>query len=334
MRPCKVPFKRPRRLTMDELNRLYLAARHMKKPIRDVSVSAFWWQALLVVAYNTGLRAGDLLDIRWENLNTYEQTLYVKVQKTGVDADLPLHSLTMAHLSRIPQSSVFIFDINRRYLYELWGLLRKQAGVRCGLHDIRRTACSEIDRVDRGLGKTLLLHAPGNVTEKSYLNSVQDLRPAIEKMEWPLAFKHGVKMAVRSLKKAQQAMLSVDDFAMPVHPPKDAFRFPPGGFQFMGKFYPVHGNCLALIKTLAEKGGKASQPELWAASDHRPFPETALGRKRLYIRLLQARRALRKHLQLPEEFNPIVPTSKFKSAELRDYELFLPPAIWGNMSNN
>ncbi|WP_437188284.1 tyrosine-type recombinase/integrase [Planctomicrobium sp. SH668] len=143
MRPCKVPFKRPRRLTMDELNRLYLAARHMRKPIRDVSVSAFWWQALLVLAYNTGLRAGDLLNARWENLDTQEQTIYVKSQKTGVDADLPLHALTLAHLSRVPRSSEFLFDIDRRYLYELWGLLKKQAGVRCGLHDIRRTACSE-----------------------------------------------------------------------------------------------------------------------------------------------------------------------------------------------
>ena len=41
-------------------------------------------------------------------------------------------------------------------------------------HDIRRTACSEVDAAWRGMGKVLLLHSPMNVTEASYLNALPE----------------------------------------------------------------------------------------------------------------------------------------------------------------
>lgn len=329
MRPCKVEFKRPRRLGHDELNRAYLAARHMKHPVRDLSVPTFFWQALLVVAYNTGLRCRDLLAIRWSDINTDHQTLYVKTQKTGVEADLPLHAITMAHLSRLPRNHTHVFPLNRHYLYQLWNELCERANVNFGLHDIRRTACSDVDSVDRGLGKYLLLHASRDVTEKSYLNSIDDLRPAIEKMEWPTAFKHGTAMAIRAVKQAHKRMtLRPDDFSFPVHPPMGAFKFTNGGFVFMGRTFRMNGNALGILKTLMSNSGRATQVQLWEATDHRPFPSDSDGRKRLYVRLVEARKALKELLSLPTGFNPIVATSKFRSAEMCHYELFLPPALW------
>ncbi|HWL07136.1 MAG TPA: tyrosine-type recombinase/integrase, partial [Planctomicrobium sp.] len=226
MRPCKVPFRRPPRLSMEDMDRIYLASCRMKLPTRNVPHPGFWWQAVVVMAYYTGLRLGDLLRVKWSDLNTQDATLFVKTGKTGVEADLPLPEVVLAHMDRLERRNERIFQIDQRKFTSYQAVLREHSGVDWTMHDIRRTACSEADRVRPGMGKVLLLHAPQNVTEQSYLNSFPELRETVEKMECPMSFRHGPKMAMRSLKEAKKVVnLRPRDFAVPTCPPAELFAF-------------------------------------------------------------------------------------------------------------
>lgn len=328
MKLCKVPLVRPKRVPLEDLSKVYVAARHMRRPQRGIPQPGTWWQCLLAFAFYTGLRSGDILKARWEDVDVERGTLYVKISKTRLETDYPLHPVVLAHLSRMGRNDERIFSIDRAYLYSLWPQLIEQAGVpRFGLHDIRRTGISEIDAVDRGMGQTFALHAPRNVTERSYLNSLPELPGAIEKMASPLAFRHGIKMTDRAVKKVQEQFRSADEFLPPIHPPPGAFVFRTDGFFFRGKFHLMAGCSLSILRTLVEHDCCCTQAELWAATDVEPFTKAKDARKRLFARLKDARTALRKRLGLPEGFNPIPATSRYRRGDLAQYELFLPPAL-------
>jgi len=139
---------------MEEFSRLYLASRHMKVPIRSVPHPGYWWQALIVLAYFTGLRVGDLLKAKWSDLNEYNGTLFTKLSKTGVEADLPLPDAALGHLARLERQHEEIFHIGGRRFYYYIADLKSRANLKnfAGFHDIRRTAGSEADRVRPGMG--------------------------------------------------------------------------------------------------------------------------------------------------------------------------------------
>lgn len=332
MRPCKVEFHRPRRLSMEELDRIYLAARRMKVPCRHVPHPGFWWQAFVVLAYCTGLRLGDLLKAKWSDLNEEEATLFVRTGKTGIEADLPLTDIVMGHLVRLERQKDRIFHIEQRRFTKYQSIIREYSQVEWTTHDIRRTACSEADRVKPGMGKVLTLHAPCNVTERSYLNAIPELREVVEKMEFPTAFRHGPKMTLRAMREAKKVVtLRPGDFTVPVHPPMEAFEFFDHGLSFCGRYIQVRRRaCLRVLAALVEKGGTCTQPQLWAATEEKAFPTNCghLARKGLSRNISRCRQFLCEIFALPKGFNPIVPTVLDRPWEGCSYELFLPPALW------
>lgn len=338
MKPCTVMFKRPKRLSMDELNRLYMAARHMREPNRFVADPVVFWQGLLVFAYYTALRSADIFKARWSDVNFSERTIYVVTGKTRVDADLPLTDVAMDHLSRLYDQRIDdrIFHLDRRHLYDT--LLKRfceQAGVKFGLHDLRRTACSELNAVAPGMGRVIGLWKPTGVVEKSYLNSLPELRAALEKMACPIAFRHGPKMVIRAMKEARNQALKAQDFAVPMHPPREAFQFGPSGVSLAGVFVPLQPGALAILQTLAENNCIVPVKELHESLEAAKGGER-LPRRTLHNHVARARDRLRKHLKLPRGFNPIVgrcfvqaaKTQGPGSATVERYELLLPPAIW------
>ncbi|HWL07137.1 MAG TPA: site-specific integrase [Planctomicrobium sp.] len=335
MRPVQEPFKRPLRLAMENIDRLYLASRHMKRPVRNVPNSAFWWQALIVTAYFTGLRVSDLLKIKWSDINEQEETLFVKTQKTGMEADLPLHPSVIGHLSRLERRTKRVFHCDKRLFYRFMKELKTYAELDGfdGFHDIRRTAASEAERVRSGMGKALLLHAPSGVTEQYYLNLLPDLRDVVAKMREPDSFRHGPKMTQRALKEATKVVtLRPNDFTVPVHPPIELFGFTKSGFTFGGHFIPATMNRLKILKTLVMNGGVCTQRELWRVVMNTPFPKGGghQGRLKLWRQVSYCRDFLRRNLKLPEGYNPICATCLDHPYEGCNYELFLPPALWVN----
>jgi integrase len=328
MRPVRQVRKLPRRVSLDDLNTLYLAAGRMTLPRVGVSPAAYW-QGILVLLYTTGMRIGDAQNVQWDDVNFEARTLRLCVSKTGVEAELPLHDVAIEHLRRMPRLNDYVIARRaRRNFFTHWSRWQALAGTDFGTHDVRRTACSEVDAVSRGMGQVLLLHAPNTVTTKHYLNALPELRDAIDRMEIPLAFKHGIKQSDRAESKVrrQRIELNVDKFAIPQKSVAAEFEFLSGGFAHGGRLYRLNGQTRRLLRLLVESDEPVSFVDLFREM----YPGSRVRRhqtmqRRVASRVNYLRARLREMLCLPSDWNPVQAVSSKQWDTDTRYVLCLPP---------
>ena len=210
MKPCLVMRSIPRRLALDnEISRFYIACQTMESP-RLGFPPAWWWQGLLTWYYCTGMRIRDALRIRFADLDWERWTVRFTASKTRKPAELPLHSVLLGHINRIKTDREFIFQSKKLYLsgdfHQSWRRICQRENLERPFtrQDLRRTAASEIDRAAASKGLppmagVLLQHSSRSVTDRHYLNQMDELREAMEALRLPLAFKHGPKEAEHQL---------------------------------------------------------------------------------------------------------------------------------------
>lgn len=321
MKPLKVTRGLPRRITQDELSLFYQACRVAGYPVRAEFPAAQIWRLLLVLAYFTGLRKSDLFALEMDQIDLKERTLHLTAQKTGKEAFIPLHPVAVAHIERTwsPRKMLLpMMDSSSGRYGATWREILNEAGIenQFTLHDVRRTACSEIDRIDRGMGRVLLQHAPANVTETFYLNALDEVRDAVSKMRVPLAFREGLK----TLDEKQQDVT----FKSAATPPASDWLFQQKHVCFRGVWFIIQHNPLKVLKLLAETAGPVGLKEIAAVTGDSRRSE----KQNLYVLeaivMNRVRENLRKYLGLPAEWNPVLVTGE--GARTR-WKLYLPGTI-------
>lgn len=302
MKPVKVTHRRPYRVPLDDLTKVYVACRHAEHPRAGVP-PADWWRTLLVVAYTTGLRKADLLGLQWEQLDLEALTIDFTARKTGKSDLFPLHQAAVDHLARWrrkwgpvfrgSRASSGTFDFRFRKLQQAAGIER-----RFTLHDIRRTAASEMERSRAGLGVEFLQHAPRSVSDISYINRFDELREGLEAMRMPTGFRSGPQMATRAMQKIKQErlLLCADDFTPRQHDPED-WKFYPGGFRYRGCPYLMEQSMRwRLLKLLATSDVPVTCDQI---QHHCKY------RGRVTGAICQLRARLRELFGLPVEIDPL-----------------------------
>lgn len=249
MKPCKESRPLPRRLALGDLDAVYRACDGAKYPSRTGGVPAVaWWRSLLVLAYFTGLRKSDLLALRRDQFDLQRGLLSFRAQKTGKAAHFPLHPVVVQHLAAIwqPERELVFQGMRSRCgrLYEYLREIQQRAGLleTFGLHDIRRTAASEINRVARGMAPVFLQHVAEDVSGQFYLNATDELEEAIGKMRFPEAF-HGSPHAIR-----EAPPKPVDPRPHSIN--RDDWAFTRGGFIYRGTRCHLEGRLLRLLRLL------------------------------------------------------------------------------------
>ncbi len=104
-RMLREPGKLPRYVTGDHFAAIYAACDSAKFPEDLPNVTpADWWRALLVTAYMTGWRIGDIIALRRENLDLDAGTALTcwDDNKGKRDALVKLHPVVIEHLRRVP----------------------------------------------------------------------------------------------------------------------------------------------------------------------------------------------------------------------------------------
>ncbi len=155
----KVPVKVVRFITPEHFATLYLAAAQAIAPSDYAFSAGDWWRALLVTAYMTGWRIGDLLNLRREDLDPKGGRALIRHDAEGNEGkreeSIDLHPLVLEHLQTIACFDPFVFPWprTRRQLYtefhRLQGLAdidlpcrgehRHTRSCHCdGFHDLRR----------------------------------------------------------------------------------------------------------------------------------------------------------------------------------------------------
>jgi integrase len=105
--------------------------------------SAWYLRPFLVLAIETGMRRGELLSVRWRDVDLERRTLKLKQTKNGDPRTIPLTPKAIELLGPLQKTNDRVFPIKPNALRLAWERLRKRAGLEdIRLHDLRHEAVS------------------------------------------------------------------------------------------------------------------------------------------------------------------------------------------------
>jgi integrase len=138
LRPITKPPEnnpRERRLADDEIGALDDALRQCRnKVVRPA----------FLFALATGMRRGEVLSLRWGNVDYEARTAFLPITKNGRPRSVPLSPQALAVLQRLPRTDAeIVFPISANSLRLAWDRVKRRAGVHdLHFHDLRHEAIS------------------------------------------------------------------------------------------------------------------------------------------------------------------------------------------------
>lgn len=137
---------------------------------------------LLWTLLNTGARAQEILNLRREDLNTFDQSVFIRGLKGSNDRELPLPEWLFLKLERevAKSQSDLIFPITYNRLRQVWTLYRP---VHKKLHALRHTFAIRLFKKTKDLRLIQVALGHRNITNTmiyaDYIYSQQELRRLI-----------------------------------------------------------------------------------------------------------------------------------------------------------
>lgn len=144
---------------------------------------------VLIVALNTGMRRGEILSLKWENIDFKNGLIFVKDSKSA-DREVPINYLVFETLKELPRTSEFIFynPKTNSHITDVKNSFRtarnnaKIKGLR--FHDLRHTAASRMIQagVDLVTVSRILGHSSIQMTMRYVHSTTEIMRSAVEKL--------------------------------------------------------------------------------------------------------------------------------------------------------
>ncbi len=179
VRKLRQPSGRIRYLSVDEHNRLYEAIAADKLLF-----------VIVTLALNTGMRRGEILKLRWEQVDFVRGILNIQNTKSGKDRVLPMNADVKNVLLSIPRTSEYVL-LNEQTgkpfvdLKERWTRARERAGIKdFRFHDLRHTAGTRLAEAgaDAFVIAEILGHSDLKMT-KRYVHATDEAkRRAVDKL--------------------------------------------------------------------------------------------------------------------------------------------------------
>ncbi len=207
----------PTYVTQDHFCAIYDAADAATFPQGMICTPGEWWRALVVTAYMTGWRIGELMAMRWADVDLDNGLAMTRAEdnKGGRDEWVPLHPEVIRHLRMLLAGSarlhgsgglpadahVFEWPYDKGTLYsQFCDVIQKQAGIhlecrkahehtdRChvyGFHDLRRGfATMNAPSLTADTLQKLMRHRSYSTT-RSYINLAPQLEGVAEQLRVP-----------------------------------------------------------------------------------------------------------------------------------------------------
>lgn len=178
------------------------------------------FRPLIIVAIHTGMRQGELLRLRWEDVDFFSGTIMVRQAKSGEGRRVPMNSVVRETLRNLRQERIREAKAKRDgrelfspyvfcapgggYLFNLkrdWYRVIRLAGVAdFRFHDLRHTFASRLvmSGVDLYSIQTLLGHKTPAMTLRYAHLSPGHLRQVVEVLASEIAHPSGVSFGVSS----------------------------------------------------------------------------------------------------------------------------------------
>lgn len=127
---------RQRRLTTEDLKTFWQAVDRAR---------ACWVKPLVILAIETGMRRGELLSIRWNDIDLNARLINLTRTKNGYERTVPLSPVALRILGSLPHQADHVFPLKPFAVRQGWDRLVKRAGVRdLRFHDLRHEAVSRL----------------------------------------------------------------------------------------------------------------------------------------------------------------------------------------------
>ncbi|QDK37819.1 site-specific integrase [Bdellovibrio sp. NC01] len=137
---------------------------------------------IMWVALRTGARAQEVLNLQKADLNSYDESIFIRGLKNSNDREIPIHSDIFARLHRFAeqQSGTKLFDISYNRLYQVWEMYRP---VPKKFHSLRHTFAIELYQKTKDLRLVQVALGHRNIANTmvyaDYVYSQQELRKLI-----------------------------------------------------------------------------------------------------------------------------------------------------------
>lgn len=149
---------RERYLSTDECKNIFLACKESRCKVLP---------AIFAIALTTGMRYGEIMGLRWDNIDIFEQVIKLKTSKNGQPRHVPLKGKALDLVTKMSmyreQISGLLFpspnDPKRPYdIRTAWNAAIKRANIKdCHFHDIRHTTASHLMMGGKGLHDVAVL---------------------------------------------------------------------------------------------------------------------------------------------------------------------------------
>jgi integrase len=148
---------RDRRLLAGEAQKIFKACSECRN---------YYFRPLVMIAIETAMRRGELLNLKWEDIDLEKQVAHLEMTKNGSRRDVPLSLKALEVLSSMPHSiNGRVFPLTEDAVKGLWSRVSKKSGITdLRFHDLRHEATSRF--FEKGL----------NVMEVAAITGHKDLR--------------------------------------------------------------------------------------------------------------------------------------------------------------
>jgi integrase len=161
--------------------------------VRLVATAPLYLKYMLIVALHTGMRKGEVLKLKWENVNLEKQEIIIVETKDDEDRVVPINALLFNLLLTLksqdgkskyvfinPQTGKHYVDIKRAFTSSC-----EAAGIEdFHFHDIRHTHASRLVRngTDLNTVKELLGHSSITTTQRYLHSQAEQKRAAVNSL--------------------------------------------------------------------------------------------------------------------------------------------------------
>ncbi len=203
-RMLKEPGKLPTYVTGEHFAGIYAACDQAKLPDDQPYPAVDWWRGLVVTAYMTGWRVGDLLALRRDDVDLENGVAISRAEnnKGKRDDRVKLHPVVVEHLKRPAgfDPCMFPWDHDIRRLYGEFARIQEAAGIKLpcahahkhtrfchvyGFHDFRRAfATMNADKLSADALQSLMRHKSYTTTQR-YINLARQMDAAVAALHVP-----------------------------------------------------------------------------------------------------------------------------------------------------
>lgn len=176
VRPVRVPWAAPEAWTRQEVQRLLEACDSLVRWHPCGLRRSTWWRLAVMVAWDSGLRRGDLWALRVDSVPLAGGPFKVRQSKTGTSVVCELSPATLEllreSLVQAPRSHVCPWPSSRETFESQFRRIVRAAGIRAGTWKwLRRGSGTDCELQREGAASEQLGHRPGSpIARLSYVD--------------------------------------------------------------------------------------------------------------------------------------------------------------------